>query len=122
MLVPQLTNFLLAQVGLLPALLKVVSEKWVLVLALASSTLQLVGFATAPTLGGWAVWVSLVVGAPGCMSMPVISALKSVHSGEDEQGKVQVCTCHNIKALVINTVVYCRTQKSSSSSLNVILV
>lgn len=105
----KLTNRLLPQVGLLPALLKVVSEKWVLVLALASSTLQLVGFATAPTLGGWAVWVSLVVGAPGCMSMPVISALKSVHSGEDEQGKVQVRTCYSGNSpviLVINTVVY----------------
>lgn len=82
----------LLQVMLLPAMLKVVAEKWVLVAALSASTLQLVGFAAAPSMGGWTVYASMVVGAPGSMAMPVISALKSIHSGASEQGKVQVYT------------------------------
>lgn len=75
---------------LLPALLKVVPEKWILVGSLIASAFEMVGLVIAPALGAWAVYLSMIVGAPGSMSFPVISALKSVHAGPDEQGKVQV--------------------------------
>lgn len=75
---------------LLPGLLKVMPEKWILVTALVSSTFEMIGFVLAPALDAWAVYLSVVVGAPGSMAFPIISALKSVHAGADEQGKVQV--------------------------------
>ena len=75
---------------MLPVLLKVMPEKWILVTALIASTFELLGFVVAPVLGTWAVFLTLLVGAPGSMAFPVISALKSVHAGPEEQGKVQV--------------------------------
>jgi fucose permease len=78
------------QAFLLPALLKVMPEKWILVSALISSMLQLVGFVLAPEFGAWAVYLSTVIGSPGSMAFPVISAVKSVYAGPEEQGTVQV--------------------------------
>lgn len=96
----------LVQALLLPALLKVMPEKWILVASLVASALEMVGFVIAPSLGAWAVYLSMVVGAPSSMSFPVISAVKSVHAGADEQGKVQVrsittlscCNAHSCSA------------------------
>jgi hypothetical protein len=82
--------FSIMQGLLLPGLLKVMAEKWVLVIALTSQCLQMIGFAAAPSLGAWAVYASFVVGCPSSMAVPVVSALKSINAGEDEQGKVQV--------------------------------
>jgi hypothetical protein len=76
---------------LLPGLMKVMSAKWVLVIALTAQFLHLLGLAAAPVLGAWAVYAAMVVGCPSSMSVPVISALKSCNAGEEEQGKVQVC-------------------------------
>lgn len=75
---------------MLPLLLKVWPEKWILVSSLIASAFEMIVFVVAPALGTWAVYLALVVGAPGSMSFPVISALKSVHAGPEEQGKVQV--------------------------------
>lgn len=92
---------------LLPALLKVISQKWVLVLANSAMTLQMISLAVAPSLGPWAVYASMVVGAPGSMAMPVISALKSVHAGEAEQGKVQVCMHLDLLPQLFSTLSVC---------------
>lgn len=78
------------QALLLPMLLKWVRQERILVSAVASSALEMAGFAVAPFLGRWSVYAAIVVGAPGSMAFPVISALKSVHAGAQEQGKVQV--------------------------------
>lgn len=58
--------------------------------AVMASTLEMAGFAIAPMLGPWAAYMAVAIGSPGSMAFPVISALKSVHAGEDEQGTVQV--------------------------------
>ena len=75
---------------LLPVLLKWIRQERILVSAVVASTLEMAGFAIAPMLGPWAVYAAIIIGAPGSMAFPVISALKSVHAGAQEQGKVQV--------------------------------
>eukprot|EP00892_Ulva_mutabilis_P007174 jgi/Ulvmu1/4829/UM020_0115.1 len=74
---------------LLPALLKWVRQERILVSAVIASTLEMAGFAIAPVLGPWSVYAAVAIGSPGSMAFPVISALKSVHAGEEEQGRVQ---------------------------------
>lgn len=75
---------------LLPVLLKWIRQERILMSAVVASTLEMAGFAIAPMLGPWAVYAAIIVGAPGSMAFPVISALKSVHAGAQEQGRVQV--------------------------------
>lgn len=99
--------YLVMQGLLLPALLKVMPEKWVLVVAMSCSVLDMLGLSSAPYMGGWVVYAGLVIGAPSNMALPVISALKSVHAGEDEQGKVQVWQCDGqlSTTLIISSVI-----------------
>lgn len=78
------------QALLLPMLLKWVRQERILVSAVVSSALEMAAFAVAPFLGPWSVYAAIAIGAPGSMAFPVISALKSVHAGAQEQGKVQV--------------------------------
>jgi len=72
----------------LPALLRLIGEKWVLVVALAASTVEMGLLAGAGS--GAAVYVGISVGTLGSMAFPGISALKSNLSQPSEQGVVQV--------------------------------
>ena len=74
---------------MLPALLRCMTEKAVLVLAMVASTVEMALLAAAPYLSAVAAYGGIAVGALGTMSFPIISALKSVNAHEGEQGRVQ---------------------------------
>ena len=78
------------QLGVLPVLLRFLGEKWVLVFALACSTIEMGMLAGASNEA--MVLSSISVGTFGSMAFPGISALKSNLSDPSEQGAVQVRT------------------------------
>jgi fucose permease len=77
------------QAVVLPCLLRVLTEKTTLVLALCASTFEMALLATAPAFSSSVVYLAVTIGALGSMAFPIISALKSVNAHEGEQGKVQ---------------------------------
>lgn len=77
------------QLLLLPALLRVVPQKAVLVIAMCASTSETALLAAAPYVSRFTAYAAIAVGAVGSMAFPVISAIKSVNAHESEQGKVQ---------------------------------
>ncbi|KAG1695278.1 hypothetical protein DVH05_020658 [Phytophthora capsici] len=88
-----LLNGVLAFVGqgiLLDPLVKYVNEKGVIVVALVGCLLSNVGVVcTAFYPHKWLVYVLSVPGCVSELSFPAISALKSINSSEEEQGRIQ---------------------------------
>jgi hypothetical protein len=78
------------QMILLPLLLRVTTQKVIVVVALIGSTLEMATLALAPILGAPAVYLGISIGSLGSMAFPIVSALKSVNVDASEQGKVQV--------------------------------
>jgi hypothetical protein len=73
---------------LLPLLLRVTTQKAIVVVAPIGSTREMATLGLAPFLGAWAVYLGTSIGCLGSMAFPIVSALKSVN--DSEPGKVQV--------------------------------
>lgn len=84
-----------SQVAVLPAALRVASEKVVLVAALTCSVVEAALLATAPAAGDWLVYTAISIGSVGSMAFAIVTSIKSAHTAPSEQGAVQVrlCTC-----------------------------
>jgi fucose permease len=78
------------QVLLVPLLLRLTTQKVIIIVGLIGSTIEMAMLGLAPFFGTWAVYLAVSIGSVGSMTFPIISALKSVNVDETEQGKIQV--------------------------------
>lgn len=78
------------QIVVAPLMLRLSSQKAILVVAMVASTIEMGMLAAAPSTGRAVAYTGIAVGTLGSMAFPIVSALKSVNASQEEQGKVQV--------------------------------